>query len=59
MSQAVLEYVPSVITKEMNLFLSRDFDTSEVATALQQMTPLKAPGSYGMPHIFTSTFGVR
>ena len=34
MSQVVLEYVPSVITKEMNLFLSRDFDTSEVATAL-------------------------
>lgn len=34
-SQAVLENVPSVITEEMNFFLSRDIDMSEVAAALQ------------------------
>lgn len=56
MSQVVLESVPSVIIEEMNFFLSRDFDTSEVAAALQQMAPLKALGPDGMPPLFYQHF---
>ena len=55
-SQVVLDCVPSVITKEMNSFLSREFEESEVATALQQMAPLKAPGPDGMPPLFYQHF---
>ena len=45
----VLEFVPNVITDEMNSSLSRAFDASEVQVALQQMASLKAPGLDGMP----------
>lgn len=56
MSQAVLEYVQSVITEEMNFFLSRDFDTSKVDAALQQIAPLKAPRPDGMLSPFYQHF---
>ena len=55
-SQVVLDCVPSVIIEEMNSFLSREFEESEVATALQQMAPLKAPGPDGMPPLFYQHF---
>ena len=45
----VLEYVPNVITDEMNALLSRKFEVHEVEMALHQMAPLKAPGPDGMP----------
>ena len=47
----MLEYVPIVITDEMNSSLSRAFEASEVNVALQEMAPLKAPGLDGMPPI--------
>ena len=47
----MLEYVPIVITDEMNSSLSRAFEASEVNVALQEMAPLKAPGPDGMPPI--------
>ena len=47
----MLEYVPIVITDEMNSSLSRAFEASEVNVALQEMAPLKAHGPDGMPPI--------
>jgi len=52
----VLKYVPTVITDEMNSSLSRAFEASEVHVALQQMTPLKAPGSDGKCPLFYQHF---
>ena len=49
---SVLACVLTVISKEMNESLCREFDASEVVTALQQMAPLKAPGSDVMPSLF-------
>ena len=40
----------------MNESLCREFETSEVAIALQQMAPLKAPGLDGMPPLFYQHF---
>ncbi|XP_065620941.1 uncharacterized protein LOC136063873 [Quercus suber] len=52
----VLEYVPNVITDEMNALLSRKFEVHEVERALHQMAPLKAPGPDGMPPLFYQHF---
>ena len=46
----------TVIDEEMNESLCREFETSEVAIALQQMAPLKAPGLDGMPPLFYQHF---
>ncbi|KAK9997852.1 hypothetical protein SO802_017455 [Lithocarpus litseifolius] len=43
-SISILDYVPIVIDEEMNESLCSEFEASEVATALHQMVPLKAPG---------------
>ena len=48
----VLEFVPNVITDEMNASLSRASEASEVHVALQQM----AHGSDGMPPLFYQHF---
>ena len=48
----MLAYVPTVISEEMNESLCREFDASEVVTALQQMAPLKVPSSDVMPPLF-------
>ena len=52
----VLAYVPQVITDEMNASLTSEFMKSEVLAALQQMAPLKVPGSYEMPPLFFQHF---
>ena len=41
-----------VVTEEMNEELSREFTPGEVAVALKQMAPLKAPGLDGLPPLF-------
>ena len=51
-SISMLDCVPTVIDEEMNASLCREFEAGEVATALQQMAPLKAPGPDGMPPLF-------
>ena len=51
-STVILDCVPIVIDEKMNESLCREFEACEVANALQQMAPLKAPGSDGMPPLF-------
>ncbi|XP_075640301.1 uncharacterized protein LOC142612055 [Castanea sativa] len=55
-STDMLDCVPTVIDEAMNESLCREFEASEVATALQQMEPLKAPGPNGMPPLFYQHF---
>ena len=55
-STSIFDCVPTVIDEEMNESLYREFEASEVATALQQIAPLKAPGSDGMPLLFYQHF---
>jgi len=52
----VLDCVPTIINEEMNGSLCREFKASEVASVLQQMAPLKAPGPDGMPLLFYQHF---
>ena len=52
----VLAHVTQVIMEEMNLSLTHEFMESEVSTALQQMAPLKAPGSDEMHPVFYQHF---
>ncbi|XP_075670084.1 uncharacterized protein LOC142639833 [Castanea sativa] len=51
-STNILDCVPTVIDEETNESPCREFEASEVATALQQMAPLKVPGPDGMPPLF-------
>ena len=55
-STSILDCVPTVIDEEMNESLCRGFKASEVAIALQEMAPLKAPGLDGMPRLFYQHF---
>ena len=55
-STSILDYLPIVIDEEMNESLCREFEASEVATALQEMAPLKAPSPDGMPPLFYQHF---
>lgn len=48
----VLQFVPQVVTNEMNALLTHDFTREEVKIALKHMTPLKAPSLDGLPPIF-------
>nr|XP_023903860.1 uncharacterized protein LOC112015657 [Quercus suber] len=55
-STNMLDCVPTMIDEEMNASLCREFEACEVATALQQMAPLKAPGPDGMSPLFYQHF---
>ena len=55
-STSMLDCVPTVIDEEMNASLCREFEACEVATALKQMAPLKAPGPDGMRPLFYQHF---
>ena len=55
-STGILDCVPTVMDKEMNESLCCEFEASEVATALQQIAPLKAPGPDGMLPLFYQHF---
>ena len=48
----VIDAIPTRVTKEMNENLNRSFTKEEVAIALKQIHPTKAPGPDGMSAIF-------
>jgi hypothetical protein len=52
----ILSGVSSVVTREMNENLGKEFTAGEVAFALKQMTPTSAPGPDGMPPLFYQSF---
>ena len=55
-STGALDCVPPLIDEEMNGDLCHEFEASEVAIALKQMVPLKAPSRDGMPPLFYQHF---
>uniref|UniRef100_A0A2N9FN80 Protein kinase domain-containing protein n=1 Tax=Fagus sylvatica TaxID=28930 RepID=A0A2N9FN80_FAGSY len=50
--EQVVEHILPVVTEGMNEELCREFTSGEVAVALKQMAPLKAPGPDGLPPLF-------
>ena len=50
--EEVVAGVPCSVTKEMNEVLNGEYTKEEVVTALNQMEPLNAPGSDGLPPLF-------
>ena len=50
--EQVVEHIKPVVTEEMNEDLNMVFTPDEVAVALKQMSPLKAPGPDGLPPLF-------
>uniref|UniRef100_A0A2N9I0P4 Reverse transcriptase domain-containing protein n=1 Tax=Fagus sylvatica TaxID=28930 RepID=A0A2N9I0P4_FAGSY len=52
----ILSGVSSVVTREMNANMGKEFIAGEVAFALKQMTPTSAPGPDSMPPFFYQTF---
>lgn len=53
--ESTLQWVPHVVTDDMNSILMGNFSKQEVDFALKQMAPLKAPGHDGMLSIFFPT----
>jgi hypothetical protein len=52
-SQELLQIVELMVMKDMNVELCKEFTDKEIADALFQVGPLKAPGSDGFPaHFF-------
>ena len=49
---ADLDFIPQIVTEDMNDILTGEFQAWEVKAALKQMAPLKTPGPNGMPHLF-------
>ena len=54
--QEVLDQISHVISNDMNQELTCKFEEWEVAQALKQMSPMKAPGLDGMPPLFFQHF---
>ena len=50
--ELALETVQCLVTEDKNKELLVEFTENEVKEALNQMTPLKAPGLNGMPPLF-------
>ena len=53
----ILLGVDRVVIADMNLQLDAEFTAAEVEHALNQMSPLKAPGLDGMPLFFIRNIG--
>ncbi|KAK9993597.1 hypothetical protein SO802_023300 [Lithocarpus litseifolius] len=51
-----LDFIPQIVTDDMNAQLVRTFQEWEMVNDLKQMAPLKAPSSDGMPPIFYQHF---
>ena len=49
---ADLDFIPQIVTEDMNDILTGEFQAWEVKATLKQMAPLKDPGPNGMPHLF-------
>ena len=56
---SVLDGVQAVVTKDMNAKLLETYTTEEVAVAIKEMAPLKAPGPDVMPPLFFSDILAR
>ena len=52
MVDEVTVVIPTIVTEEMNMELSRNFTREEIVTALKQIHPTKSPGPDGMSAIF-------
>ena len=52
----ILEQIPTMVTKEMNSELLKEFIAEEVENALKQMAPLKSPGPDNMPPLFYQSY---
>ena len=56
MCEEATNFIQKVISANMNHQLSSDFTSWEVQKAINEMTPLKAPGPDGMPPLFYQHF---
>ena len=54
--QGALDYIPQVVSDEINDHLTGEFMAREVSAALKQMAPQKAPGLDGVPPLFFQHF---
>ena len=52
----MLNGVQKVVTGEMNASLVMEYKPEEVASAIKEMAPLKAPGLDGMPPLFYQSY---
>ena len=52
----MLEGVQEVVTGEMNASLMMEYKPEEVAFAIKEMPPLKAPSPNGMPPLFYQSY---
>jgi len=53
---ADLDFIPQIVTEDMNDILTGEFQAWEVEAALKQVAPLKAPGPDRMPPLFYHNF---
>ena len=54
--ESFLEGVQAVVTEDMNAKLVERYTAKEVAIAIKEMAPLKAPGPNDMPPLFFQTY---
>ena len=52
----VVDGVQKVVIDLMNADLTKPYSANEVERAIKDMTPLKAPGTDGMPPLFYQTY---
>ena len=52
----ILETVHPLVSKDMDVQLTKPFSSEEVDIAIKEMEPITAPGPDGMPPIFYQSF---
>lgn len=52
----MVDFLPSIISEDMNVLLTKDFSEEEIHSALMQMHPSKAPGLNGFSPRFYQHF---